>query len=333
MRSKNNLQGVRSIVSQIYRRIARIMFSNKTIASGFAVSLMLIQLCGGCKDTSKSEYFMKTVGSCHQQTSIKIIDESNGIGTGGRFTSTSQNPHFKNYVNTISKYVFAKVDKMGRCQGNRQNNPQVQLVFVYRPLIAQGIAPFNFEQTKSGDTQYLDSPWVKLTINRTPNPIVRAAFIWNERQFLLDQALLSGARADLSKPLLPIDRDIFWQLVEDYEKNVVTAPLREASTENGADNVSRRLKESETAALSQISQRLPADIIWLCRHMSFGSDPPIGNNVMDETINQEATVYTNLTKALLDRHFSSIQTKQHYQSIFDLKDLLNIDKYRINKLH
>jgi hypothetical protein len=332
MRSKNNLQGVRSIVSQIYRRIARIMFSDKTIASGFAVSLMLIQLCGGCKDTSKSEYFVKTIGSCHRQTSIKIIDESNGIGTAGRSTSTSQNPHFKNYVNTISKYVFAKVDKMGQCQGNRQNNPQVQLVFVYRPLIAQGIAPFNFEQTKSGDTQYLDSPWVKLTINRTPNPIVRAAFIWNERQFLLDQALLSGAHADPIKPLLPIDRDIFWRLVKDYKETVVIAPRREAVTENGADNVSRRLKKSRTVALSQISQRLPADVIWLSGHMGLGSEFP-GDNAMDGTINQGATAYINLTKALLDRRFSSIQTNQYYQSIFDLKNLFNINKYRINKLH
>jgi hypothetical protein len=150
---------------------------------------------------------------------------------------------------------------------------------------------------------------------------------------MFDQALLSGARADSTQPLLPIDRDILKKFVEDYKKNVVTIPRREAFSESSAESMSRKLEESETAALSQISQRLPADIIWLYRHMSFGGDPPAGNNVMDKTINQGTTVYLNLTKALLDRRFSSVQPDQHYQSIFDLNNLFNIYKYRINKLY
>jgi hypothetical protein len=328
VRNKNNLQGVRSIVSQICSRIPRIMHSRKTISSGFALSVVLIQLCGGCKDTSKSEYFVQTIGICHKKTSIKIIDESNRIVTAGRFNSTSQNPYFKNYVNTISRYVFAKIDKMGQCQ----DNPQVELTFVYRPLISQRIAPFNFEQTKSDKTQYLDSPWAKLTIDKTANPLVSAAFIWNERQFLFDQALLSGARSDPSKPLLPIDRDIFWQFIEDYKKSVVIASQRAAFAENGVDNASRRLKKSRAIALSQISQRLPADVIWLSGHMGLGSEFP-GDNAMDGTIKQGTTAYINLTKILLDRRFSSVQPDQHYQSIFDLKDIFNIQKYRINKLY
>jgi hypothetical protein len=337
MRHKRNLHGVRSIVRRISSRIDRIIRSRKTIAIGFAGSLMLSQLCLSCKDTSKSDYTVKTMGSCHRQTSIRIIDESNGIVSAGRFLFTSQNPQFKNYVNTISQYVFAKIDKMGHCQGNLPEDrlPQVELVFVYRPLISQGIAPFNFEQTKSPQTQYLDSPWVKLTIDKLPKPMVRAAFIWNDRQFLLDQALLSGARADPSKPLLPIDRDTYKKFVEDYYESVEMAPLREAFAENSnsAENMTRRLEESQAAALSQISQRLPADIIWLSRHIRFGGDPPVGHNRMDETINQEITAYINLSKVLIDIRFSSIQTNQNYQSIFDLKDVLNINKYRINKLH
>jgi hypothetical protein len=333
MRSKNNLQGMKLVFSRISSRIDRIIRSRKTIAIGFAASLTLSQLFVSCKDTSKSDYSVKTMGSCRRQTSIRIIDESNGIVSPGRFTSTSQDTHFKNYVNTISQYVFAKIDKMGQCQDNLQEDrrPQVELVFVYRPLISQGIAPFNFEQAKSNQTQYLDSPWAKLTISRSPKPIVSAAFIWNERQFLLDQALLSGARADPSKPLLPIDRDMYKKFIEDYKESVEMAPLREAFAENGAENMTRRLEGSKTAALSQISQRLPADIIWLSRHIRFGGDPPVADSPMDdtETINREITAYINLSKVLIDSRFSSTQTKQHYQSIFDLKDVLNINKYRI----
>jgi hypothetical protein len=303
--------------------------SRKPIAVGFAVWLIISQLCGGCTDTSKSDYSVEAMGSCRQQTSIRIIDETNGVDTrGSRYVATSQDPRFRDYVNTISTYVFKKIDAMGQCK----NNPQVELVFVYRPRISQGIAPFNFEQTKSGQTQYLDSPWVKLTIDRSPKLIVRGAFIWNERQFLFDQALLSGARADPTKPLLPIDLDTLKKFVEDYKKNVVMIPRQEASKVSGPDNASRRLKESETAALSQISQRLPADLIWVCRQMSFGDGPPIRSELLQETISERATAYIDISKALVDRRFSSIQPQQYYQSVLDLNDIFNINKYRINKL-
>jgi hypothetical protein len=299
----------------------------KPIAVGFAVWLIISQLCGGCKDTSKSDYLVEAVGSCRQQTSIRIINETNRMDTrNSHYVATSQDPRFRDYVNTMSTYIFKKIDAMGKCK----DNPQVELVFVYRPLISEGIAPFNFEQPKSGQTQYLDSPWVKLTIDRSPKPLVRAAFIWNERQFLFDQAVLSGARADPSKPLLPIDMETLKKFMEDYKKNVVMTPEREASTVNGADNVSRRFKESETAALSQISQRLPADVIWLYRQINFRSEIQPSSEPLQETISEGATAYVDISKALVDRRFSSIQPKQYYQSVLELKDIFNTDKYRIN---
>jgi hypothetical protein len=129
-------------------KIDRLIRSRKTIAIVLVVSLIMIQLCQSCANTSKSEYFVKTEGSCHQQTSIKIIDESNGVVPAGRVTATSRNSHFKHYVNSISKHVFTKVDEMGRCQGNWYD-PKVELVFVYRPLISEKILPFNFEPTNS----------------------------------------------------------------------------------------------------------------------------------------------------------------------------------------
>jgi hypothetical protein len=304
--------------------------SRKPIAVGFTAWLILSQLFGGCKDNSKSDYSVEAMGSCRQQTSIKIIDETNGVDTrGSRYVATSQDPRFRDYIKTISTYVFKKIDAMGQCK----DNPQVELVFVYRPRISQGIAPFNFEQPKSGQTQYLDSPWVKLTIDRSPKPMVRAAFIWNERQFLFDQALLSGARADPSKPLLPIDLDTLKKFVEDYKKNVVMIPRREASKVKGADNSSKRFEEYETAALSRISQRLPADLIWVFRQMSFGDGPPNRSELIQETISEGETAYIDISKSLIDRRFSSIQPQQYYQSVLDLKDIFNIDKYRINKLH
>jgi hypothetical protein len=259
------------------------------------------------------------VGSCHKPTSIKIIDESDRSGAVGRSMINSQNSHFKSYVNTISKYAFAKIDEMGQCQGNWQGDPQVELVFVYRPAISYGIAPFNFDLTKSNNTRQLDSPWVKLAISSSPKLFVRGMFVWNERQFLLDQAVLSDERAAITKPPVPIHRDIFSQFVQDYEDAVFLAPSLEA----------------EATAKANLSKRLPSDILWLCHHAWQSTLAPfIGSVVeaLDKTIEQRAVQYTSIAKTLLIRRFTSLQIEQRYESILDLKDVLKIDTYRINRI-
>jgi hypothetical protein len=40
--------------------------------------------------------------------------------------------------------------------------------------------------------------------------------------------------------------------------------------------------------------------------------------------------YTDLNKALIDRLFDSTQAEIRYDSILDLKDVLKIDRYRMN---
>jgi hypothetical protein len=284
----------------------------KPIAVGFAVWLIISQLCGGCKDTSKSDYLVKTMGSCNQQASIRIIDETNGIASNARMRNSPGALPFKNYVNTISKYVFTKIDEMGACKGNWQDDPQVELVFIYRPLTDCKIAPFNFEQTRSDDFKQLDSPWVKLSMSRSPKPIVRAAFLWNERQFAFDQAILLDPQIVPIKPLLPLKVGSYsGSIYDDYEK------YRDAPS-----------KEAEAAARVKLFKRLPPDIIWLFHHSgNFGMD------ATNKIARESADRYTNLTKLLIDRRFSSGQAQQQYESVLDLKDVFNLDKYRIKTLH
>jgi hypothetical protein len=43
--------------------------------------------------------------------------------------------------------------------------------------------------------------------------------------------------------------------------------------------------------------------------------------------------YGNLTKALIDQLFAKPQTEIRYDCVLDLKDIFNIDKYRINQLY
>ncbi|MEG4944035.1 hypothetical protein [Microcoleus sp. F4-D5] len=258
--------------------------------------------------------------SCqNMQTSIQIIDE-----TGGRWISATSlyDSSFKNYVTTISQHVSGKIDGMAQCHGDLKSSPEVKLFFVYRRLVTSTpiVEPFNLERTESNDTRNLESPWVKLTFSRSPKLVVRAVFLWNEQQFLLDQSLMSGIRASPTNPLVPIDEVIFEQFVEDYTDSVVDV----------------RSPEAKSAGQASISKRLPPEIFWLfrnARQSSLSAFQVEVTSALNSILTQAAIGYTDLTKALVDQFFTSAQTEIRYESVLDLKDIFTLDRYRVNRLH
>jgi hypothetical protein len=264
---------------------------------------------------------VKSVRNCNNmQTSIKIIDESGGRNLSSNSVETLGESPFKNYVATVSKHIFAKIGETAQCRGDLQNSLVVELFFVYRPLIAAGIAPFDLETKKSSGNKYLDSPWVKITSSKSPTPHIQGVFVWSERQFLLDQALLSGARASPTKLLLPINEKTFGKFVQDYTDSVLLAASPEA----------------QTAAQSRIVERLPVDILWLFRSAGQSTRGPFSGFVMSalkSTIENLTDKYINLTKILIDHSFASTNTDLRYKNVLDLKDVFAIDKYRVNKLY
>jgi hypothetical protein len=308
MRHQFNSDPPKSIVRRMYLWIDRFIRSHKTVAIGIVLALLIITFA------VKSSY---SVGSCEKQSSIKIVDETNERDIQPKSSRTGENSSFQNYVTTISKYIFNKIDDMGQCRGDLNSDPQVEMVFVYRPLVSNGIKPFEFRQMKSNDTRYLDSPWVKLSITKSTKPIVRAVFIWNQRQFLLDQAMLSGAQTSPTSTLLPIDNHIFSQYLHDYKESVFFASSDEA----------------KSVGLANLSKQLPTDIMWLLRHSGNFDGMFLFMRGMDLAFSkQQAWGYIDLTKTLLNSRFTSLQTEQHYDSILDLKDVFDIDKLRIDKI-
>jgi len=284
--------------------------SHKTIAIIFIASLLINVLA------IKSTYSQQNCPNV--QTSIQIIDEM-----GGRWISETSlyDSFFKNYVTTISKHVWAKIDDGTQCHGDLKSSPEVKLFFVYRRLVTSTpiVAPFNLERTQSNDTRNLESPWVKLTFSRSPKLVVHAVFLWNEQQFLLDQTLMSGIRASPTNPLVPIDGAIFDQFVEDYDSVLAV-----------------RSPEARDAAQASISKRLPPEIFWLfrnARQSSLSAFQVEVTSALNSILTQAAIGYTELTKALVDQFFTSAQTEIRYESVLDLKDLFTLDRYRVNRLH
>jgi hypothetical protein len=148
---------------------------------------------------------------------------------------------------------------------------------------------------------------------------VRAVFLWNEQQFLFDQSLMSSIRASPTNPLVPIDRAIFDQFVEDYESVLAV-----------------RSPEARDAAQASISKRLPPEIFWLFRNAPETSLSPFQVDVvftLNSILMQAASGYTELTKALVDQFFTSAKTEIRYESVLDLKDIFTFDRYRVNRLH
>jgi hypothetical protein len=154
-------------------------------------------------------------------------------------------------------------------------------------------------------------------MRKSPRLFLRAAFVLNERQFLSDQAVLSDARADTIQPLLPLDRSIFEQFVSNYEKNTLLLSSRKA----------------KDIAIANISKRLPVDILWLFNHSMAFEGMLETRQTMQDTVDRGSAQYIELTLSLMKHHFASVQTEQSYQSILDLKDIFNVDNYRINSLH
>ena len=258
------------------------------------------------------------------QTSIQIIDETGGRQFSGTSVDSLPDSPFKNYATTISQHVRAKIDGMAQCHGDLKSSPEVKLFFVYRRLVTYTGAliegPFNLERTQSNGTRYLDSPWVKLTFSRSPKLVVRAVFLWSERQFLLDQALMSGIRASPTNPLVPIDEPIFEQFVKDYIDSVLRVPSPEA----------------RLAGQASISKRLPPEILWLFRHAWQSTRRPFSRqakSALVSVLERGASGYTELTKTLVDQFFTSAKTEIRYESVLDLKDLFTLDQYRVKNLY
>jgi hypothetical protein len=315
MRNKHNLQGVRLIVSQIYLRVAQLIRSHKTIAIAFVVALLIIVAFA-----LKSTYSVET---CKNQASIKIINESVRESwrqrIPGDLKTTAENVHFKQYVNTMSKIFLNKIDNMGLCKDAVNGQPQVELIFIYRPLISDGIEPFDFERSKTDPIRQFDSPWVKITINKSPHPLIRAAFIWSERQYLLDQALISGMLVPPTKPPMPLDESIFMKYGRDHLHTTFSA----------------RSPAAEAIAQINLSKRLPADILWFFNHalitgLAWGDDEAI--HATEFRLERKRVGYNDLTEALIDKFFASSKTEIRYSSVLSIEHIFNLCKYQTRSL-
>jgi hypothetical protein len=249
------------------------------------------------------------VGECFTfRSSTRIVDAGGDRPVPGNAHESRQESPFKRFITAVTEHIVAKT---GQDAG---------LVFTFRPLIESQGTPGAADGPQMDDACRLESPWARLALRRSPDRFVRAEFIWNERQFLLDQALLSGAQAWPDEPLVPISVQVFSKFAEDYAQTILLAATPEAAAE----------------AVSGISKRIPPDLMWLFQHAWQSTRGPFAEfarAALADTIRLAGPRYIELAKALVDRCLTSGKAELRYENILDLKEVVMMDHYRINRLH
>jgi len=246
---------------------------------------------------------------------IRIID--NSVTSEVRSIKAVNDPYFKSFITSITDYISAKFSGAGSCKDNSGEEPMNRLIFVRLPLVTSGNDPLapppELDTSLPNITCHLDSPWLKLVIRHSHPPLIQGVFLWNERQFLGDQALLSNQNLSLNSPLVPLSNRLFQQYAADY-----------------ADSEILRLPSGK----SNITERIPFDVLWLFRNSPQTTFIPFSDaarSSMNTILKRATENYINLTQKLFDQCFASTQkVDQRYETVLDLRNTISLEQYQMH---
>ena len=255
---------------------------------------------------------------------IRIVDEIWGGPDPVHSFAEVSNPHFRTFVMAITEHVTARLARKNpvshgrpqRCINNDEGKNRSLLQFVARPILAREDevrAPALSLDAQPSVGCRITSPWIELAVERRPVPWVRGVVRWNERQVLVDQAVLAGARNIPTGLAMQLQQSEFIHFAQDYANSEI---LRKP-------------------AAKPIGERIPPDLLWLFRHSWQSTRGPFGQaagSAMDTAIEKVAERYTKLVIALIDRCLASDEVDVHYNSILDVSDLISLEQYKIDTL-
>lgn len=151
------------------------------------------------------------------------------------------------------------------------------------------------------DACRLESPWLNLLYRQTGYPKAQAIFIWNERQLLADQYLLSQSSSPAPTDTQPLRSSTFHRYASDY-----------------ADSEIQKSSNSRFWQRSNISS-IPADILWLFRSSPQTRLVPfagLARATMNAKVISALDDHLRLTKWLLEKCVKSPPgTRFHYTKI------------------
>ncbi len=240
------------------------------------------------------------------------------VGTGGRGDVTTLSkakiadspPGFIAFVTRITEHIAFRLAQENLYLANKDNS---LLQFMSWPInsgIPDSVSKLETRSSPAGSCR-ISSPWIDILIERKPAPSVRAIARYNERQLLIDQAILAGVSDVSTDVAMPLGRNEF---------------NRYADLEYELTEIRRQ------PALKPIEERVPPDLLWLFRR-AWQDSPgrfsgPAGAS-MRKAMEIGADGYTQIVIALIDRCFASEGADIHYGSILDVSELVSLEQYKI----
>lgn len=249
------------------------------------------------------QYFSSFITSTINHLSSTL----NGVNT---------DPHFSSSITSIINRLSSILNGGNTDQTGVTDEPEIKVVFVRK-----GLMIFEYDQiavvppsliAEDDLSCRLESPWVRLDIQRSPVLRIHAVFFWNERQFLIDQAILSGEPAS--------------------DFSAVDSEAKELPNSGPSDHFQfappellRLLERPPFLGLSRYSDRAPSS-----GRPTTLDDIIIRMNTLNDHMVKH---YPILIQTLFDQCFSSEQyVLQRYKTILDIRDVVPLDEYQFKRI-
>lgn len=231
---------------------------------------------------------------------------------------------FDIFTHELFEHASTKLMNEAECQQGTPEPVEILLVFVEKTITPQRSEPKGESQLAELESLsmhdlscQLSSPWLKMSIQRNPTLKVSAIFIWDQRQFLIDQALLVyPSLANTFKPKA-LTNELFYRYANIYEDSYnLLPPFRKRPTPETVPNI-------------------PVDLLWLFG-FGFGGEITMIYDLVERISSSGATGYTKIIKSLFNQCVASNKYElQQYKTIFDLGNVegtIALNDYQIKKL-
>ncbi|MCL2789741.1 MAG: hypothetical protein FWD79_03770 [Desulfobulbus sp.] len=293
---------------------------------------------------------------------IQIVDESES-GSRRIAASIAEVRDRCSYSHTLATAVVKHIAIWLERNNLRIDNENKEslLQFVMWPLANRKDDPFapmpslDVRSPSSSGGFRLSSPWVELIFERAPVLRLRGVIRWNERQLLVDQAILAGAHNVPAGVAMPLQKSEFMPGTLEYSRDPEELERFARGCDDFRERYNAKVKFDDLQEqymtkskskeeiysiwikrIEETEDRIPADLLWLFRRSPRNDrNGPFVLNVYEamETVRKKsAENYTKLVIALIDHCLASEGTTLHYSNILDVADLIPLDQYKIDTL-
>jgi hypothetical protein len=188
----------------------------------------------------------------------------------------------------------------------------------------------------SSDVRTLSSPWLRLRLTVDCKLVV--VFIYGMRQLIADQAFLSGVRPVIEGVVTSADEPTraWWM---DYMKSVVFLEGHPKGNSNLNFRNEDEIYERQEFVKRQIAHEYPPDLFWFFSRIKSHKlmtdtgtfSYQLGFN-LDKLRRHSEPAQAELVLAIIKSFLSGNATHQKYNTIFDVKSLINLRSYQIRNL-